>query len=47
MEPLGVKSRAPEVTRLRQYLDLETVETKLLGKEAPICLGNVSQTLFP
>lgn len=47
MEPLGVKSPAPEVARLRQYLDLETVETKLLGKEAPICLGNVSQTLFP
>lgn len=45
--PLGVKSPAPEVARLRQYLGLETVETKLLGKEVPICLGNVSQALSP
>lgn len=47
VEPLGVKSWAPEVARLRQHLDLETAETKLLAKEAPICLGNVSQILSP
>lgn len=39
VRPLGVKSQAPEVARLRQYLDLERVETTPRVKEAPMCLG--------
>lgn len=39
VRPWGVKSKAAEVARLRQYLDLERVETKPRGKEAPMGLG--------